>query len=219
MYDFYNPKKRAIECVLRGNIGTVLVAGESFVPTPEQEKKGLTAESLENAGFVPKLLKPTPPVIRRRLLQASGEEIPEDILASTSHLAEFGGGSTERAPVDPEEVVSTIARGQKIFHRETIVPPTGLEKTSEEPSLKPAVESGYEAVEGKKAEESGRETPPLLPLPKPPSVEIPDELKHKDPDGEMTTSRSTQAALQQFAEAAEAKFTRGITSRRTRSRG
>jgi hypothetical protein len=100
-YEFQNPRKRAIECVIRAPIGTTLIAGGTFVPTPEQEEGGLTPDLLED-WVNPSFLKRTPPALRRRLLAAKGIPIPEDLIAATAHLEEFGGvvDSVEQEKVD-----------------------------------------------------------------------------------------------------------------------
>lgn len=89
-YEYCNPKKRAIECTIRRPIGTILIPGGTFVPTPEQEAAGVTAEIFKD--YVgPSFLRPTPPAVRRRLLQAVGLPVPESIVTATAHLTEFGG--------------------------------------------------------------------------------------------------------------------------------
>ncbi len=101
-FDFHNPKSRSVNLILRGKFGNVLVEGESFVPTPEQEDNGLTAKRLEE--FCPKFIKRTPPAVRRRLLEASDLPVPKDVISATAHQPEFGGASGSVEEKAPEEV-------------------------------------------------------------------------------------------------------------------
>ena len=108
-FELHNPRKRAVECVLRGSFGTRTILGESFVPDPEQEERGLSAEFFED--YVPKFLKPTPPVVRRRLLEASGLEVSVMFLEATCHLEEFGGLDQFVVPASVDSVETSPARG------------------------------------------------------------------------------------------------------------
>jgi hypothetical protein len=87
-YEYHNHNRHAVECTIPPH-GTILVAADTFVPTPKQEEKGLSADIFET--FTPSLLKITAPAVRRRLLEAEGIEVPADIVTATAHLAEFQG--------------------------------------------------------------------------------------------------------------------------------
>jgi hypothetical protein len=104
-FEFHNPHACAIDCTLALPIGTFRVMPGTVLPTPEQEKEGLTADLLKEFE-VPNLLRPTPPVVRRRLFQEHEIAIPADVVAVTAHLEEFGGEPQQNdqapAPVAPE---------------------------------------------------------------------------------------------------------------------
>lgn len=90
MFDYHNPHTSAIECCIRQPVGSVKIMAGEIVPTPEMEARGITADVL--FPFVlPSFLRPTPPVIRRRLLAEAGASIPKDLVTATAHLPEFGG--------------------------------------------------------------------------------------------------------------------------------
>lgn len=97
MFEYHNPHPSAIECCIRQPVGSIIITQGEIVPTPEMEAKGIT-EAVLAPFVVPNLLRPTPPVIRRRLLQAEGADVPEDIIAATAHLVEFGGTPQPVAP-------------------------------------------------------------------------------------------------------------------------
>lgn len=103
-YDFFNPKTRAINCFL-GKKGTLLIAGGCFVPTPEHERAGITRKDFSDY-VTPSFLRPTSPVIRRRFLEASGLEVPEDVLKATSRIDEFGGSTSEKDQSKVEFILS-----------------------------------------------------------------------------------------------------------------
>ncbi len=85
-------------------IGVFRIGGGEYVPTPEQEAQGLTAEHFED--LVPNLLQRTPPAVRRRLLEERGIKVPSDLIASTAQLAEF---QRDAAPGGEREPVATAA--------------------------------------------------------------------------------------------------------------
>jgi len=89
-YEYVNPHSCAIDCSCRMPVGTIRVLPNECLPTPEQEKEGITAALLKQFEC-PNLLHPTPPRIRRRLFRDDNIEIPEDLEALTAHLPEFGG--------------------------------------------------------------------------------------------------------------------------------
>lgn len=121
-FELHNKKKRAVQCCIRGKWGCYTVAGESFFPTIEEEESGLRAEMFSE--FVPKLLSPTPAPVRRRLLEASGLEVPDSVLEATAHLAEFGGQDETKFPAAVEEVETSGSKGKEIpvVHQYTKIP-------------------------------------------------------------------------------------------------
>jgi hypothetical protein len=98
MFEYHNPHPSAVDCCTRQPVGMVRVAAGQAVPTPEMEARGITALLLEPF-VLPSFLRPTPPADRRRLLVAAGVAVPQDIVASTAHLPEFGGVQAPAAPL------------------------------------------------------------------------------------------------------------------------
>jgi len=97
MFEYHNPHPSAVECCIRQPVGSVKIAAGQVVPTPEMEAVGITADVL-SPFVLPSFLRPTPPPVRRRLLVAAGAAIPEDLVAATAHLPEFGGKFEPQPP-------------------------------------------------------------------------------------------------------------------------
>jgi hypothetical protein len=138
MFDYHNPHVSAIECCIRQPVGSIIIKAGEVVPTPEMEDKGITADVL--APFiVPNLLRPTPPVVRRRFLQAGGFPVPEDIIAATAHLPEFGGAPQPVAPpAAPTRKLPTPKPRQATRHNFASELETALKTKATTPSLQDA---------------------------------------------------------------------------------
>lgn len=104
MFEFHNPHPSAVDCCIRQPVGTLHIPAGQAVPTPEMEARGITVALLEPF-VLPSFLRPTPPADRRRLLVAAGVAVPEDVVAATAHLPEFGGVQepARAAPVTPKK--------------------------------------------------------------------------------------------------------------------
>jgi len=154
MYEFCNPGTRAVECVIRGKWGTILVPGGTFVPTPEQEEGGIPPETF--AEYTPSLLKPTPPALRRRLLEARNLPVPKDVVDATAHLSEFGGEIPSAEVEAAQETVLSLGDTPKAATRaskpEDYKPPVKEEDQSQE-EVSDAAESAREKAEAKAADE------------------------------------------------------------------
>ncbi len=143
-YELYNPHVHNIDCSLPRPIGMVRVEPNECLPTPEQEAAHLTAEVLKEF-VIPNLLHPTPAALRRRLLLAEKLEVPEDLVALTKHLPEFGGPD----PSDPEAspVVAAQAPKQEIRH---VFP----ENTNSEPKHAPSLEEQMQVISDQRSSSS-----------------------------------------------------------------
>jgi len=145
-FEYHNPRKRVIECVFAQPIGCILVPGGSFVPSPEQEDAGVTADMFDD--FHPSFLKRTPPALRRRLLQAIGREVPKDIVNSTAHLEEFGGGVAAEEQERVDEVLETVPkRAAQTVHRYVTVEEYERVKAKSAPPAPPEAPKTPEAAE------------------------------------------------------------------------
>lgn len=96
-FELMNPQPCDMDLNVGAPIGTIHVKSGGYFPSPEQEAEGIRAKDFKD--FMGKsFLLPTPPVVRRRLLQKHGIEVPEDLVSSTRHLAEFAGSITQQVP-------------------------------------------------------------------------------------------------------------------------
>lgn len=102
MYELYNPNHHNVEVTLAGRGGLIVVAKESCVPTEEHEKAGLTVETFRD--YVPSFLRPTPPAVRRRLLEEEGKPVPAPLVSATAHLPEFQRATGSESPPSPPPV-------------------------------------------------------------------------------------------------------------------
>lgn len=116
-FEFHNPQENAIDCTLPQPLGLIRVKPGDFVPTPEQERRGITAEVFTPFTEAKFSLKPAPPVARRRLLEAAGLEVPSDLVRRTRHLPEFGGGGGGNT-VAPSSSPAQEAQGPSAQERE-----------------------------------------------------------------------------------------------------
>jgi hypothetical protein len=130
-YDFFNPHNCAIDCSIPMPIGMIRVMPNECLPTVEQEEKGITAELLEMFN-IPNLLHPTPPALRRRLLQEEKLEVPPAVVEATKHLPEFGG--PDLAKGEEPTTVSETAAGPKPRTKH-VFPENGEGKFAAPPNL------------------------------------------------------------------------------------
>lgn len=130
-YDFFNPHQCAIDCSIPMPIGMIRVMPNECLPTVEQEKKGITAELLEQFD-IPNLLHPTPAPVRRRLLQEENLDVPESIVEATKHLPEFGGPDISKGE-EPATVSEAAARPKMVTKH--VFPESGDGKSAPPPNL------------------------------------------------------------------------------------
>ncbi len=77
-------------------VRSILIGKGEYVPTPEQEALGITADVFKD--FEPSSLRPTAPVSMRRRLEEAGLTVPSHLMARTAHLAEFRRSPTNGRP-------------------------------------------------------------------------------------------------------------------------
>jgi hypothetical protein len=112
-------------CNLGKPIGEIRVVAKTAVPTVEMEKEGIRAKDFKN--FVsPSWLRPTPPQMRRRLLEAANQEIPEDLERRTRHL--FPGSPVSVAATQPAGELAAAASPQASPKGKTKKASTGSRK-------------------------------------------------------------------------------------------
>lgn len=216
-FEYHNPATRGVECTFGGHLGMVLIPGGTFVPSPEQEKKGLTADLLED--WVPSFLKKTPLPVRRRLLEAAGQPVDEGIIAATAHLEEFGGGLGRREQENLEKVLQTTETGKNTDANTRLVVVDEASGLAEGLEIRTAADVEDEP----EAQEKATETVPLakepvVDIPTPPvPPEIPDiaKMKHILETAEPADSSSFANSMQKIADAASSS---APTRRRNRYR-
>ncbi len=98
-FELYNGNRHAVECSLHRPFGLIVIPSGGYAPTAEQEREGVTVDMFE--GYVPGLLRPTPPEKRRGLLEEAGLGVPRELVAATSASAgssASGEGRSGQAP-------------------------------------------------------------------------------------------------------------------------
>lgn len=110
-FEYFNPGPAPLQLSFPPPIGSIVVQPKGYVPTPEQEKDGITVKSLEQYVGVSWLHR-TPPYLRRRLFQSHKVTVPEDLIAATRHLPEFSGvvaaDSSGGSTVVPVQTTATV---------------------------------------------------------------------------------------------------------------
>lgn len=163
MYEYHNPHPSALECCIRQPIGSVTIPSGAVVPTPEMEAAGVTSDVL--AAFAcPNLLRPTPAVVRRRLLQKAGAAIPENILAATNHLPEFGG--TLPAPQSvPTPAVTPVPAADLRLRRQTRHQfAAEMESALAKRGVAPSLETSPDSVDTQKLADARCSSRPMRPV-------------------------------------------------------
>jgi len=92
LFYYWNPHTNNIDLTLPQPIGTVRVgprgSGHEFIPTPHHKEDGVTAKMLRDFEG-PSFLSPTPPEVRRSLLEKAGKGVPSWMADRTRHLPQF----------------------------------------------------------------------------------------------------------------------------------
>ena len=94
-FEFYNSNPHAVGCSFHRPIGLIVIPRGGYAPTAEQEREGVSADIFKD--FVPVLLRPTPPEIRRRLLEEAGLGVPRELVVATSALADSSAAGEGRS--------------------------------------------------------------------------------------------------------------------------
>jgi len=115
LFFYWNPHTNNIDLTLPQPVGTVRVgprgSGKEFIPTPNHKEDGVTAKMLRDFEG-PSFLSPTPPDVRRSLLEAAGEGVPSWMAERTGHLPQF------QIDADKLAQAATAAAGAPITPRE-----------------------------------------------------------------------------------------------------
>ncbi len=117
-FEFYNSNPHAVGCSFHRPIGLIVIPRGGYAPTAEQEREGVSADIFKD--FVPVLLRPTPPEIRRRLLEEAGLGVPRELVVATSALADSsaaGEGCVLRRKLDTDSGGSWTPISAQAGHR------------------------------------------------------------------------------------------------------
>lgn len=148
-FELYNFNCHAVECTI-SPFGIIRVPPGAYVPTPEQESKGITADAFKD--FQPSFLRAVAPAERGRLLEKEGLEIAEDLVATTSPLPDSKKGSEiteqkkgqQEAGPDPgaEEPQPAVAKAEERALEKRQDKPRSPVGTDEVPRLHSKRDSG-----------------------------------------------------------------------------